>query len=217
MTPTRLRPTAIIFDLDGVLLDSERLWMVAFANYAAAIGRQDSSNLFDMALGRRRVDCLPDIAAAVDRPPEEVECGLSSAMEALVTGGHLKEMPFAQGTVRRLARDWTLGLASSSVRQFVDDALDLIEIRECFEHTLSGDEVLEGKPHPEMYLAIAELLDVPPSDCVAIEDSAAGVAAAAAAGMTCVGVHFRNRAEAQPDYLVPDLRGAEALFAAKSA
>lgn len=208
-----LRPSAIVFDLDGVLLDSERVWRVAFDRYAEALGRADGSELFDLALGRRRVDCLPDIAATVGRPPEEVEAGLNGAMRSLIADGQLREMPYAAETVRELARRWTLGLASSSVRGFVDDALALIRIEDCFRRTLSGDEVTRGKPDPEMYLRIAEQLGVRPGDCVAIEDSPAGIGAAVAAGMTCVGVHVEPGVAVEAHHLVPDLRAARRLFA----
>jgi HAD superfamily hydrolase (TIGR01509 family) len=208
-----LAPTAIVFDLDGVLLDSERVWRVAFARYAAELGRNDGSELFDLALGRRRVDCLPDIAAVVERPPEEVERGLNGAMRSLIADGRLREMPYARETVRELARGRPLGLASSSVRAFVDEALALIGIEDCFRRTLSGDEVDHGKPHPEMYLRIAELLGVPADDCVAIEDSPAGIAAAVAAGMRCVGVHVEPGVAVEAHHLVPDLRAARELFA----
>jgi HAD superfamily hydrolase (TIGR01509 family) len=207
-----LAPKAIVFDLDGVLLDSERIWRVAFDRYATSLGRTDGSELFDLALGRRRVDCLPDLAAAVARPPEEVERGLNRAMRSLIVDGRLREMPAAKETVRELARGWTLGLASSSVRGFVDEALALISIEDCFRYTLSGDEVERGKPHPEMYLRMADLLGVRAGDCVAIEDSPAGVTAAVAAGMTCIGVHVEPGVAVEAHHLVPDLRAARRLL-----
>jgi HAD superfamily hydrolase (TIGR01509 family) len=210
--PELRSPRAIVFDLDGVLLDSERVWRVAFDQYAASLERADGSELFDLALGRRRVDCLPDIAAAVGRPAAEVEEGLNGAMRSLIAAGRLEEMPYARETVRELARGWPLGLASSSVRSFVDEALALIAIEDCFRRVLSGDEVGRGKPDPEMYLRIADLLDVPASDCVAIEDSPAGIDAAVAAGMTCIGVHVEPGAAVAAHHLVPDLRAARALF-----
>jgi HAD superfamily hydrolase (TIGR01509 family) len=97
-------------------------------------------------------------------------------------------LPGALEAVRALAARWPLGLASSANREIIDLFLDVAQVRDAFGATISSEEVARGKPAPDVYLAAAERLGVAPETCVAVEDSANGLRAAHAAGMTVIAV-----------------------------
>jgi HAD superfamily hydrolase (TIGR01509 family) len=104
----------------------------------------------------------------------------------LAYSDHLPVIPGATEAVRRLAEEWPLGLASSSNRPLIDRALAEAELRDQFQATVSSEEVDRGKPHPDVFQAIAKQLEVDPERAVAIEDSYNGVKSAHAAGMAVV-------------------------------
>lgn len=101
-------------------------------------------------------------------------------------------LPGATAAVRRLARRWPLGLASSADRPVIDAVLAASGLADCFATTVSGDEVARGKPAPDIYLAAAANLDVAPESSAAVEDSTNGLKAAAAAGMVVVAIPNRE-------------------------
>jgi HAD superfamily hydrolase (TIGR01509 family) len=105
---------------------------------------------------------------------------------------HLPLLPHAVETVRELARRWRLGVASSSNRPIIELVLERSGVRGCFAAVVSSEEVANGKPAPDVYLAVARELDVDPADCVAIEDSTNGIKAAVAAGMRTLAVPNRE-------------------------
>ncbi len=106
-------------------------------------------------------------------------------------------IPGAVGAVRALAARWPLGLASSSTRGLIDGVLEAAGLAGAFAVTVSSEEVARGKPAPDVYLRALDLLGVAPSEAAAVEDSGAGLRAAAAAGMTVVAVP-------NPHYPPPD-------------
>jgi HAD superfamily hydrolase (TIGR01509 family) len=101
---------------------------------------------------------------------------------------HLPLLPGATGAVRRMAGRWPLGLASSSPRSLIETVLDAASLRSYFAAVMSTEEVARGKPAPDIYLAVAGLLDKPPAACAAVEDSSNGLRAAAAAGLAVIAV-----------------------------
>jgi HAD superfamily hydrolase (TIGR01509 family) len=94
--------------------------------------------------------------------------------------------------VRELAAHWPLGLASSSNRSIIDLVLERAGVRACFAAVVSSEEVANGKPAPDVYLAAARELDVDPKDCAAVEDSTNGIKSAVAAGMRTIAVPNRQ-------------------------
>jgi HAD superfamily hydrolase (TIGR01509 family) len=116
--------------------------------------------------------------------------------------GYARALPLlagARGSVEALSSRWPLGLASSSNREIIDLALELAGLARAFEVTISSEEVARGKPAPDVYLEAARRLGVPGERCVAIEDSANGLRAAAAAGMAAIAVpnpHYPPAADA---------------------
>ena len=178
---------AALFDLDGLLVDSEPLWSIAEAEVMDRLGGPWNASVKAACLGRPiEVSCreLVRIAGAnVD--PETVQERLLGRMVELFRTD-LPWMPGARELLESLtARGVPLALVSSSYRVLVDAALATIGSH-WFATTLAGDEVRHGKPHPEPYLTAASRLGVDPQACVVFEDSPVGLAAAHAAGSFCV-------------------------------
>jgi len=101
---------------------------------------------------------------------------------------HVPLLPSAVATVKSLAADWPLGLASSSNRNVIDLVLDLMRVADDFQATVSSEEVERGKPAPDVYLEAARRLGVDPAACAAVEDSTNGLRSAHAAGMAVIAV-----------------------------
>lgn len=205
-------PRPVIFDLDGVLIDSEPLYELSFLSYLDRIGRGNETDLFAITVGRRQADFLPELAARLGRDPAELARGLEGALEPLLE--RLAAMPFATESVSTLrAEGRRLGLATSSVSGFAGRALRLLGLETSFDAVVTGEEVESGKPDPAIYELAAARLDVDPHAAIAIEDTPAGVAAAKAAGMSCIAVpHGLSERDGlgEADALATDLRAATA-------
>jgi HAD superfamily hydrolase (TIGR01509 family) len=182
-------PDAVIFDLDGVLLDSEQLWNEAKEAVVRASGgrwRQDAPRAM-MGMSSLEWAAYMRDTLGVDRPVSEINREVVSRMEDLYRV-RLPLLPGAVEAVRRLAQRWPLGLASSSNREIIDLALDLAGLAGAFAVTVSSEEVDRGKPAPDVYLDAARRLRAAPPRCVGVEDSSNGLRAAAAAGMAVIAV-----------------------------
>ena len=186
-------PDAVIFDLDGVLMDSERLWNEA----KEALVRDAGGHWRDEASRAMLGMSSPEWAAylrdelGVRMEPEAISRDVVRRMEE----GYRRRLPLLPGAaeaVRATAARWPLGLASSSNREIIDLVLQLAGFAGCFRVTVSSEEVARGKPAPDVYLAAARGLGVDPAGCVAIEDSGNGIRSAAAAGMTVIAVPNRE-------------------------
>ena len=120
-------------------------------------------------------------------PPEEISSEVVRRLSAI----YREELPLIPGAVfavRRLAERFRLALASSSNRELIDLVLELARIGDCFEATVSSEEVARGKPAPNVYLEAARLLEVVPEDCAAVEDSENGILSARRAGMRVIAI-----------------------------
>ncbi|HET8757855.1 MAG TPA: HAD family phosphatase [Solirubrobacteraceae bacterium] len=194
-------PAAVIFDLDGVLLDSEPLWngvKEALVRETGGRWRAEAPHVMmgmsspEWAAYLRDELGVPLAVAEINRQVvERMEAGYRRALPLL---------PGAAAAVRSLAARWPLALASSSNRELIDLVLELADFGDAFRVTVSSEEVERGKPAPDVYLAAAHGLGVPAADCVAIEDSSNGLRAAVAAGMTVIAVPNPHYAP-QPDAL----------------
>lgn len=186
---------AVVFDLDGVLLDSEQLWDAARREVAAAKGGTWRDDATDAMQGMSSPEwsryMREQLHVALD--DEQIVDLVVAALLARYED-HLPLVPGAADAVRRLSPQWPLGLASSSNRVVIERVLELSGLRDHFRVTVSSEEVPRGKPSPDVYLAAARSLDdVLPSECVAVEDSASGIRAALGARMHVVVVpnpHF---------------------------
>ena len=180
---------AVVFDLDGVIIDSEESWEEVRRTYAAEHGRQflpdSQERMMGMSTGEWSRHLAVDVGIGV--PPEQVASDVLDRM-AVRYRTALPLVPGAVDAVRRLAARFPLALASSSARILIDKVLEGAGLTDAFRVTLSTEEVPRGKPFPDIYLEAAKRLGFPPSVCAAVEDSSNGLRSAAAAGMTVIAV-----------------------------
>lgn len=181
---------AIVFDMDGVLIDTEPIWEEVRRAYVEEMRGRWLPDTQDRLMGMSTAEWSRYLSAELldgRRTPDEVAEDVITRMAARY-GDHLPLMPDAVDTVRRLAGIYTLGLASSSPRRLIDVVLDHMGVTDLFAATVSTEEVARGKPAPDGYLEAAARLGIDPDACVAIEDSSNGLRAAHAAGMTVIAV-----------------------------
>jgi len=182
-------PDAVVFDLDGVLLDSEQRWNDAKEAVTTAAGgrwRDDAATAM-MGMSSPEWSAYMHDELAVPYEPERINELVVERMAA----GYAEELPLLPGAidaVETLAARWPLGLASSSNREIINAFLDLSGLRDRFRVTTSSEEVGRGKPSPDVYLEVAARLGADAARCVAVEDSSNGLRAAAAAGMAVIAV-----------------------------
>jgi HAD superfamily hydrolase (TIGR01509 family) len=182
-------PDAVIFDLDGVLLDSEQLWNEAKEQLVRLVGgrwREDAPRAM-MGMSSPEWSAYMHDELGVDLDVEEINRRVVQQLEELYRE-RLPLLPGAVEAVRSLGARWPLGLASSSNREIIDLALSLAGLTDAFAATVSSEEVPRGKPAPDVYLEAARRLGVQAERCVAIEDSSNGLRAAAAAPMAVIAV-----------------------------
>ncbi len=180
-------PAAIIFDLDGVLLDSEQRWneaKEALVREAGGTWRQEAPTVM-MGMSSPEWSAYLRDDLGVQRDLDAINDDVVRRMHESYEDG-LPLLPGALETVRALAARWPLGLASSSNREIIDVFLERSGVGDLFAATVSSEEVARGKPAPDVYLETARQLDVDPRACVAIEDSSNGLRAAHAAGMQVI-------------------------------
>ncbi len=179
--------SAVVFDLDGVLVDSEQLWDDVRRGMAADAGRRWPDDATRAMQGMSTAEWSRHLAEAigVPGPPERIAEEVIGAMADRYAGA-LPLIPGAAEAVARLAGRWTLGLASSSPRRLIDTVLATAGLAEHFAVTVSTEEVAAGKPAPDVYVEVTRRLGSHPSATVAIEDSSNGLRAAHAAGLVVV-------------------------------
>jgi HAD superfamily hydrolase (TIGR01509 family) len=183
------RIESVVFDLDGVIVDSEQLW----DEVREELARERGGRWHDGA----QADMMGMSAPEWSRYMHEV-IGISESpaeIDRLVVDGLLERyaerLPLIEGAVDavlRLAGTFRLALASSSNRTVIDAVLDAAGVASSFEVTVSSEEVGRGKPAPDVFLEAARRLEVPTDRCAAIEDSGNGIRAAHAAGMRVVAI-----------------------------
>jgi HAD superfamily hydrolase (TIGR01509 family) len=184
---------AVIFDLDGVLLDSETAWVEVKRAFTEESGGhwQERAQLDMLGMSSIEWSRYMHDELGVPVPPERIS---SEVADRLVQRyrQRLPLLPGAVEAVRSLGRDWPLALATSSNRNVIDLALEESRLTDAFAATVSSEEVDGGKPAPDVYLEAARRLNAEPSDCVAIEDSANGIRSAHAAEMAVIAIPNRD-------------------------
>ena len=185
---------AVVFDLDGVLLDSEQVWDEVREELARERGgrwheraQRDMMGMSSPEWSRYMHDVI-----GLREPPEEISAEVVRRLAERYRDG-LPLLPGAASAVERLAARWPLGLASSSNRPLIDFVLDVSGLARLFRATVSSEEVARGKPAPDVFLEAARRLGVAPERCAVVEDSANGIRAGRAAGMLVVAIpnpHF---------------------------
>jgi len=195
------KPQAVIFDMDGVIVDSESRHEHAFLEVMQEIGYGDRHGIdFSRYVGRSDRELWVDF---LDRqqPGYALEQLLEMKSRRVVDILRV-DQPFFEGLpelIADLVPHYPLGLASGSERMIVEAVLDLQHLRRQFEVTVSCADVARGKPAPDIFLRAAELLKADPGRCWVIEDSKPGVAAGRAAGMTVVAITNTHPAEELSD------------------
>jgi HAD superfamily hydrolase (TIGR01509 family) len=180
---------AVVFDLDGVLIQSEEVWDAVREAYVREHGGRYDDDVQRAMMGMSSTEWsryLHDAAGIADEP-DEINAEIVRRMLAAYRD-HLPLVPGAVGAVRRLAARFPLGLASSSNRELIDTVLDVAGLARYFTATVSSEEVASGKPAPDVYLEAARRLGVAPERCTAVEDSHGGIRSAKSAGMRVVAI-----------------------------
>ncbi|MFS4506101.1 HAD family hydrolase [Clavibacter sp. Sh2141] len=205
------RPAAVLWDMDGTIVDTEPYWMVAEQELVGSFG-----GTWTHEDGLRLVgNGLPDSArilqaAGVDLPVDEIIGRLSDRVMEQI----LVEVPWRPGAreLLRGIRDAGIptALVTMSIGRMARQVAEAVPF-DAFDRVVAGDDVTHSKPHPEAYLTAARLLDVNVRDCVAIEDSAPGVASAAASGATVIAVPHHVPLPADDAYVLWDTLAGRSL------
>ena len=180
---------AVVFDLDGVLLQSEEVWDAVRERYVRERGGRYDEQVQRAMMGMSAPEWsrfLHEEAGVRDEPE-----AINREVVARMLEAYRRSLPLLPGAVeavRRTAGVFPLALASSSNREVFEEVLELAGLSECFRATVSSEEVGRGKPAPDVYLEAARRLGVAADRCAAIEDSHAGIRSARAAGMRVVAI-----------------------------
>jgi HAD superfamily hydrolase (TIGR01509 family) len=185
---------AVVFDLDGLLLDTEQVWDEVRESLTRELGGRwhDRAQADMMGMSSKEWSRYMHDQLGLSEPPEELNRLVVERMQ----GRYRERLPLVDGAVeavRRIGERRPLGLASSSNRPLIDLALEEMGVADLFRATVSSEEVERGKPAPDVYLEAARRLGVRPQDVAAVEDSASGIRSAKAAGMRVIAIpnpHF---------------------------
>ncbi|MBW6438550.1 HAD family phosphatase [Actinoplanes hulinensis] len=180
---------AIVFDLDGVIIDTEEVWEEVRRAYVAEHGREFLPDSQDRMMGMSTGEWSAHLAGEVGVPRTAPE--VAADVLGRMAGRYREALPLIPGsveTVRALGARYRLALASSSARILIDQVLETAGLTGAFEVTLSTEEVPRGKPAPDVYLEAVGKLGLTPGVCAAVEDSSNGLRSAAAAGLTVIAV-----------------------------
>jgi HAD superfamily hydrolase (TIGR01509 family) len=179
----------VVFDLDGVLVQTEELWDEVRARFARERGGRYDAEAQRAMMGMSSLEWsrFMNEELGVPEPPERISAEVVRRMEAR----YRERLPLIDGAreaVERLAARWPLGVASSSNRPLIEAVLELSGLAQFFQATVSSEEVAGGKPAPDVYLEAAARLGVDPARCAAVEDSRSGIRSARAAGMRVIAI-----------------------------
>ena len=192
---------AVIFDMDGILLDSEQIWDRVREDYVRDIGgkwhgraQRDMMGMSSHEWPKYMHDRLE-----VPRSAEQIDRDVVERVLAVYHKDGFPILPGAVQAVERLAARWPLGLASSSDRPVIEDVMKSTPFGSCFTVTVSSEEAARGKPNPDVYLKAAALLGCEPTRCAGVEDSHNGILALHAARMRAIAIpnpHYPPQPEA---------------------
>ncbi len=193
MSATATPIEAVVFDLDGVLLDSEHVWDEVREELARERGGRwhDQAQADMMGMSSTEWSRYMHEIIGLPEPPEAINAEVVTRMQAR----YAEHLPLVEGAVEavtRLAGAFRLGLASSSNRPLIGFVLEAAGIGDLFAAIVSSEEVARGKPAPDVFLEAARRLGVAPDRCAAIEDSGNGIRAAHAAGMRVIAIPNRR-------------------------
>ena len=188
---------AVLFDLDGVLVDSEPIWEQIRRDFSTHRGGTWSGEVQRRMMGARTAEWATKLSENVGGQVSP-EAAAKAVIDELAASyrTRLPLIPGAAEAVRALARDFKLGLVSGSPPSLIALSLELLGVTDCFEVTMSADDVARGKPAPDPYLELARRMGQSPAACAVVEDSGNGIRSGHAAGMLVIAI---PRGEYQPD------------------
>jgi HAD superfamily hydrolase (TIGR01509 family) len=200
---------AIVFDCDGVLLDSEAAWTRAETRLFARYGRRYGVEEKRLLIGGSLEETAGTLEQLLDRPGA-ADGLLSELLELAVEefSRPVEPMPGAIPLLADLRGRRSMAVASNSQRRLVDLALGGAGLTDMFHAVVAGDEVAHPKPAPDLYLEACRRLATPPEDAVAVEDSPRGVAAAKAAGLYVIGVPYLPDLQLDADLVASSLEAS---------
>ena len=199
---------AVIFDMDGLIVDSEPLWRLAERATFAEVGLELTDADCERTMGMRSDEVIRfwfDEFPWTGRSLTEVEERLENRVRELIAERATVMPGVEQAMAMARAEGLLLGLASSSSPTLIDAVLAKLELKDHFSAVRSAVDEDHGKPHPAVFLSAAAMLGVDPADCIAIEDSLAGIRSARDAGMRVVAVPPTHLFD-DPDYDIADFK-----------
>ena len=198
---------AVLWDMDGTLIDSEELHWISWRNTLANEGITITREQFLSSFGQRNDSIIPRWLGAA-ATPEHIE-RISQAKEELyrhlVRSDGISSLPGVASWINRLHKEgWLQAIASAAPRANIDAVLEALSATHIFQGIVSADDVHRGKPDPEVFLTAAARVGVSPDRCIVVEDAVAGVQGARSAGMKSIGVN-RNGKQLPADMVVQSL------------
>ena len=206
------RPRAVVFDCDGVLMDTERAWARVQKRVAAGFGVEIAPATETRLMGLSATDIAEFLADQARRahgeqsaPSEETVYRALVGTEAEVVGAVLEPLPGAVETVKALARHVPVAVASNSTSAILDRKMHAVGLADTLRTWVSAEDVPRGKPAPDIYEEAVRRLGVAPEDTLAVEDSPAGSTAAATAGLWVLGAPHGHDEPLRSHFLVESL------------
>jgi HAD superfamily hydrolase (TIGR01509 family) len=210
--PSRQRLSALIFDMDGLMIDSERLYFAAEREMAAHFGKEIRDEQLWPLMGRKPIESLRLLREIlkIDMPPEELFVWRNRLMLEKMRHD-LGAMPGLVEILDAFRGRLKLAVGTGAQQEFLDIALDTLRIRPYFDVLQTADALERGKPDPEIYLLTCRRLGLPPGECIVLEDARNGVLAGKAAGCPVIAVpndYTRGQDFSDADWVEPDLFAA---------
>ncbi len=203
---------AVIFDMDGVLIDSEPLWKIAMEQVFVAVGSKLTRQDFQKTVGLRLDEVIQfwhQHEGWKNVSPVEVEQQIVSKMQELIRANGTPLTGVVETLNYLRSHNKKIGLATSSYRVLIDSVLEVLDLKASFDCTHSAEMEAYGKPHPAVYLTVADYFKVDPRKCLVIEDSLNGIISAKAAKMKVVCIpektHFPEPKLILADYQFEDM------------
>ncbi|MGZ4661531.1 MAG: HAD family hydrolase [Arthrobacter sp.] len=204
------QPSAVVFDCDGLLMDTESLWIQTQRLVSESHGVFFDADLQHRLVGLPASRIGPLIASRAGADPNLLIEQLLQMNMAMVAQSAVP-MPGARSFVAAVSSRVPLAVASNSARRILDQTLLRGKFGGVFSVTVSAEEVANPKPEPDVYLAAADALDLQPKDCLAFEDSEAGATAARSAGMKVIAIQASPDQQPSADLLLASLEATELL------
>ncbi len=205
--PAIIKIRGVIFDLDGILIDSEKFYFRADQWMLQEYGIEFTREMKKEYIGCGNLDMMKIIRDKYDLP--ETPAGLLKKKNSYYLEMARREIETFPKTVRLLKRlseeGYPLALASGSSPAVIDELLTITGLKGCFSHIISSEEVKRGKPDPQVFLESARRLALSPESCVVIEDSTQGVEAAKSGGMLCIAIPSTVEKPLHPSFHLADL------------